>query len=398
MNNLLALILAGGQGERMGVLCQFRPKALLPFAGRFRVIDFSLSNCIHSSIKTIAIIVDHQRGIISDYLGEWNRFNADYGHLHILEPKNGFYKGTADAVYQNLDYIRDSGNEMVLVLAGDHVYEMDYAEMLEFHRRVGAEVTIGVISVPIEQAKRFGVVSLSTQGRIIDFVEKPMIPSGNLVSMGIYIFNRQVLFSHLIEDSVRLSSPHDFGHTIIPEMIKRNKVFGYVFKRYWQDIGTTEAYYVANMQLIHKFPSLVTNKNWVILTGSNARLGSKMHYKYSVRHSIVSPDCTIKGHVENSILSPHVVVKEKAAVRNSVIMANTVIGAHSLIDHCILDEDVNIGKFCYVGHRSHQIQKARDIAVIKKSSVIPDYGTVCRPFGKWVNSITWLSCSSETKN
>lgn len=398
MGNVSAMILAGGQGKRMGVLCHIRPKSLLPFAGRFRVIDFSLTNCIHSDINTIAILVDHQREIISDYLGEWQRFNSDYGNLHVLEPKNGLYNGTADAVYQNINYILDSGCGAVLVLAGDHVYRMDYRKMFQFHSQMGADVTVGVVSVPIEQAHRFGIVSLNTQCRIIDFVEKPIIPKSNLVSMGIYIFNRQVLLDHLVEDSARSSSLHDFGHTIIPEMVKRNKVFGYTFEGYWQDIGTIETYYMANMEFIREFPSLGLNDHWPILTDNNTLLASRMHCKHNVRHSIVSPSCIIMGQVENSILSPSVIVEEQAVVRESVIMANAIIGANSIVDHCILDEDVNVGRSCYIGHRSHQIQRDKDIAVVEKGVVIPDYSTVCRPFGVLVSGITWLSCFKATQN
>ncbi len=301
MNNVTAMILAGGQGKRMGILCYGRPKAILPFAGQYRVIDFSLSNCIYSDINPIAVLVDHQREVILDYLGEWNRFNTDYGKLHVLEPKNGLYKGTADAVYQNLDYIKDSGNEAVLVLASDHVYRMDYRKMFQFHRKMGADATIGVVTVPIEQAQRFGIVSLNTKGRVADFVEKPTTPRSNLASMGIYIFNRRVLLEHLIEDSTQSSSLHDLGHTIIPEMVKRKKVFGYTFDGYWQDIGTIETYYAAHMELIREFPSIRLNDHQPILAGNKTSLSSKIRDEHNIVHSVISPGCTVNGQVENSI-------------------------------------------------------------------------------------------------
>ncbi len=250
MNKVLAMILAGGKGQRMDVLCRERPKPLLPFAGSFRIIDFSLSNCIHSGIGNIAVVVDYQRQHLLDYLVSGSPWmpNAN-SSLSILEPKVGFYMGTADAVYQNLEYIQRHGPDLVLILAADHVYKMDYSKLLAFHERVGAELTIGVASVPIEKADRFGTVFINTEGRIIDFIEKPEVPKSNLVSMGIYAFNRDALAELLIEDAAQQASPHDFGKAIIPKMVKRNKVFAYKFNGYWRDIGTIEAYYEANMDL-----------------------------------------------------------------------------------------------------------------------------------------------------
>ncbi len=224
MPKVLAMILTGGRGKRMDILCQERPKPALPFAGRFRVIDFSLSNCIHSQINSIALLADYQRSYMANYLRRWNSVNVPDVRLHILEPVTGAYRGTADAVYQNLGYLRRYRADRALVLAGDHIYKMDYRKILAFHEQVKADVTVGVVQVPIEQADRFGTVTVDAEGRIVDFVEKSGTPRSDLVSMGIYVFNTEVLAERLIEDAAQPNSPHDFGYAVIPDMVKRDRV------------------------------------------------------------------------------------------------------------------------------------------------------------------------------
>jgi glucose-1-phosphate adenylyltransferase len=371
MKKTVAMILAGGRGKRMDILCYGRSKPVLPFAGRWRVIDFSLSNCIHSGISDMAALIDHQRQYTAEYLKEWCMVNTGGNGLHILEPKSGSYKGTSDAVYQNLDYLRDCGPEAVLVLAGDHVYKMDYRKMLAFHRQMEADITVGVVTVPIQQAHRFGLVTTDAEGRIIDFVEKPHSPASNLASMGIYVFKTEVLVEHLLEDSAQPASPHDFGYALIPRMVKWNKVFAYKFDGYWRDIGTIETYYEANMELIRPQPSLSLNSGWPIFTGEKVLPLTELSDTVSVKHSIVSRGCIIRGRVENSILSPGVVVEEQAVVRNSIIMANTIIGRHSVVDRCILDEGVNVGKFCYIGFGAGHILSLSDITVLGRDTIVP---------------------------
>ena len=371
MKKTVAMILAGGRGKRMDILCYGRSKPVLPFAGRWRVIDFSLSNCIHSGISNMAALIDYQQQYTAEYLKEWCMVNTGGNGLHILEPKSGSYKGTSDAVYQNLDYLRGCDPDAVLVLAGDHVYKMDYRKMLAFHQQMEADVTVGVITVPIQQAHRFGIVTTDAQGRIIDFVEKPHSPTSNLASMGIYVFKTEVLAEHLLEDSAQPASPHDFGYALIPRMVKWNKVFAYKFDGYWRDIGTIETYYEANMELIRPQPSLSLNSGWPIFTGENVLPLPELSDTGSVKQSIVSPGCAIRGSVENSILSPGVVVEEQAVVRNSIIMANTVIGRHSVVDRCILDEGVNVGKFCYVGFGAGHILSFSDITVLGRDTIVP---------------------------
>jgi glucose-1-phosphate adenylyltransferase len=378
MTRLSAMILAGGRGERMGILSYVRAKPSLSFAGKFRVIDFVLTNCVRSGIGDIAVLTDYQRSSIVSYLSQWWLMNGNHSNFHVLEPKVSSYTGTADAVYQNIDYLQRQGTSSILILAADHIYKMDYRKMLTFHQRVGADVTVGVVSVPIEQAHRFGIIKTSTEGRIIEFVEKPRTPGSNLVSMGIYIFNRQTLLERLSEDAADSSSPHDFGHAIIPNMVSRDKVFAYKFNDYWQDIGTTEAYYEANMELICQPLSFGLNERWSILTQDDGSLSPpKISGKGSVKDSLISRGCVIKGEVQNSILSPSVRVEEKAVVRNSIIMAETVIGEHSVVDRSILDEGVRVGEFCYVGLETSRIPGDLGIAVVGKDVTIPSHTAIC---------------------
>lgn len=380
MTKMLALILAGGQGERMGILCHSRPKPVLPFACRFSVIDFTLSNCIHSGVSDIGMLVDHQRRYMSDYIANWGRINAPSANLRILQPKNGSYKGTADALFQNIDFLQTYSPESTLVLAGDHVYRMDYREMLAFHKRVDADVTIGVVSVPIEQAHRFGIVTVDSRERITDFVEKPHTAKTNLASMGIYIFNTQFLVEHLTEDNMDLSSMHDIGSIIIPRVVNRHGVFAYKFTDYWQDIGTIEAYYDANMELIRRLPILSLNGNWPILTDDYNVKPPKLINCNNVRNSLIGDGCLIEGEVENSILFPSVTVGKWASVRNSIVMSNTMIGKYTTVEYSILDEDVNLGEFCYIGSANSLTDKEKGITILGKGEKIPDYNAVYHKF------------------
>ena len=370
MKKTIAMILAGGRGKRMDVLCHGRSKPVLPYAGMWRVIDFSLSNCLHSGIDDIAALIDYQRQGTKEYLREWYQANTRNKNLHILEPKLDSYRGTSDAVYQNLDYLKDHNPEAVLVLAGDHIYKMDFRKMLAFHKQKNADVTIGVIKVPVQQTHRFGITTTNADGRITDFVEKPNHSTANLASMGIYIFKPAVLIEHLIEDNAKAASLHDFGYTLIPHMVKYNKVFAYEFDGYWRDIGTVESYYEANMEIIKPKPSLSLNSNWPILTTISTLLPYGIVDDSHIKRSIISLGCNIRGSVENSVLSPGVVVEEHAIIRNSIIMRNVVIGKHSVVDRCIVDDEANIGKFCYVGFGAGLSSGNSNITVVGKGASI----------------------------
>jgi glucose-1-phosphate adenylyltransferase len=377
MGKTLAFIMAGGRGKRMDLLCDVRPKPALPFAGRFKVIDFTLSNCIYSGINDLAILTDYQRSDMAKYLREWASVNA-VGNFDVLEPDAGSYKGTADSIYQNLPYLDRFDAENALILAGDHIYKMDYHRMIAFHKEKKADVTVGVIRVPIEDAHRFGTVATGSDSEILEFVEKSPNPRSNLASMGIYVFNKDVLARRLREDAAQPDSPHDFGYAIIPGMVGRDRVYAYEFSGYWQDIGTPQAYYSANMELVGVQPAFSINGTRTVLTQGLSLPPANVCRQGKVVNSLISPGCVIKGHVENSILSPGVWVDEQAEVINSVLMANVLVGYHSVVDSCIIDEGVNIGRLCYIGFGKSVRLGNRDITVLGKSVAVPSHTAIGR--------------------
>lgn len=376
MRNTIALVLAGGQGKRMGKLCYERPKPTLPFAGTYRVIDFALSNCLNSQICNIAVLTDYQRSYMASYLEPWRIKLDNHGvHMDILAARS-HYLGTADAVYQNLEYLAEQGAETLLVLAADHVYKMDYSLMLSFHKQMKAEATVGVVSVDPGQARRFGAVTVADNGRIFEFAEKAEMPQSNLVSMGIYIFDVKTIAEHLARDAGRPDSVHDFGHSIMAGVVERDRVFAYQFNGYWRDVGTIEAYYSANMELACQRPVFSVDGVWPIATVPCDLPQPKLFSQATIRNSIVSPGCIIKGHVENSVVSPGAWVDEHAVVRDSVLMGNVFIGQHSTVESCIVDEGVSVGRFCHIGlPRLPSLLRER-IAVVGKDTVIPSHTIV----------------------
>ncbi len=365
----------------MDFLCHDRAKPSLPL-GKFRVIDYTLSNCLHSGINDIAALVDYQRSNVSKYLQSWSAANGGNNIILSLEPKSGSYKGTADAVFQNLEYLRKHPADDVLVVAADHVYKMDYRKMLAYHRAAGAHTTVGVVRVPLSEAHRFGIVKANFDGRIIDFMEKPAVPQSAMASMGIYVFNKTILIERLVEDATNESSVHDFGHVIVPAMVKKgDKVFAFGFSDYWRDIGDVGAYYRANIELIGEPSPFSLDGEWPVLTRDYGGT-APAHVSGEIVHSTISAGCTVKGKVENSVLSPDVRVEEGAQVKSSVIMANSIIGENSIIEHSIIDEDVSIGKFCYIGFGSAAGNR-NEIAVIGRGVTVPNrtaIGCRCRVF------------------
>jgi glucose-1-phosphate adenylyltransferase len=378
MKTVLAMILAGGGAKSMDVLCHGRGKASLPFAGKFRLIDLALTNCVRSRIRDIAILTDYHRSNMANYLSQWCVTNASDYNLFVLEPKVSSYRGTADAVLQNIDYLQRHSANAILILTGDHVYRMDYGKMLAFHQKMRADVTVGVASVPIARARRFGVVKVTAESRVVDFLEKPRIPRRNLVSMGIYIFTKEVLVERITEDATDPSSRHDFGHDIVPKMVNTHNVIAYRFDDYWRDIGDVQAYYQANMELTRQVPPFSLEGRWPILTEDMSLLPPKISERGSVKHSLISPGCVIKGDVQNSILSPLVRVEEKAVIMNSVIMAETSIGEQSIVNCCILDEEVSVGGFCYVGFGASPVPGDWDITVLGKGVTVPTQTAIGR--------------------
>jgi len=341
MSKVLAVIMAGGQGERLSLLSQKRAKPAVPFAGKYRIIDFALSNCVNSGISNVAVLTQYRPHSLHDHIGIGKPWDLDrqQGGVHLLQPYIGrqeteWYLGTADAVYQNLDMIMEARYDYVLVLAGDHIYRMDYGPMIAFHQQRGADVTLGAVVVPIEEGHRFGILETDAEGRVHSFEEKPKEPRGTLGSMGIYVFSRDTLTRVLVEDARAgetggTPSQHDFGRNIIPAMLARNEdVYAYPFSGYWQDVGTVQSYWEAHMELLTDKPAFdLYDPSWVIHTRSEERPPAHVRSGAQIVSSLISHGCIIKGTVERSVLSPGVVVEENAVVRDSIILFDTVIGA-----------------------------------------------------------------------
>jgi glucose-1-phosphate adenylyltransferase len=360
MSKVLAVILAGGQGERLSLLSQKRAKPAVPFAGKFRIIDFALSNCVNSGISDVAVLTQYRPHSLHDHIGIGKPWDLDRqkGGIHLLQPYIGrqeseWYQGTADAVYQNLDFIMEARYDYILILAGDHIYRMDYGPMITYHQQRGADATLGAVVVPIQEGHRFGILETDAEGRVISFEEKPKEPRGTLGSMGIYVFDRDTLTRVLIEDARSAdSTQHDFGRNIIPSMMEHGeRVYAYPFTGYWQDVGTVQSYWEAHMELLDDRPAFdLYDRSWVIHTRSEERPPAHICSGAKVTSSLVSHGCIIKGRVERSVLSPGVIVEERAVVRDSIVLFDSVIGAGSVIDRAILDKEVVTGKNCQIGY------------------------------------------------
>ena len=377
MKSVTGLILAGGRGTRMDILCTIRPKPTLPYAGIYRVIDFTLSNCVKSGITNIAALVDHQRTEMTRYLRRWHSSNRGIRSLSILHPRNGSYVGTADAVYRNLDFLNRQDSDTVMILAGDHIYKMDYSEMLDFHRRSGADATVGVVRVPIGEAYRFGTVLTEADGRITEFVEKSPRPRSDMASMGIYVFNKDLLSAFVEEDAANPLSRHDFGYAILPRILERGRLFAFEFDDYWQDIGTVDAYYESHMDLLGESPKFRTNSGWPVLRKRNSYPKQASRERENIVNSIVGPGCVVDGYVENSVLSPGVRIARGAMVRNSIVMANSRVGHHTIVERCILDERVKVGEFCFVGFGAGAMAATEtNITVLGAGVTVPNHTAI----------------------
>jgi glucose-1-phosphate adenylyltransferase len=388
MDKTLAIILAGGRGERLGILARERTKPAIPFAGKYRIIDFTLSNCVNSGISKVAVLTQYQPLSLVDHLGigaPWGLAHVDGSGMQLLQPYlaadegRSWYKGTADAVYQNLQYIEDQGAERVLILSGDHIYRMDYSDMLAFHEKAQADVTLATTPMPYEELSRFGTVTADEEGRIIAFQEKVKKPASNLVSMGVYIFNKDVLSQCLEEDAQLRSSKHDFGRNVLPRMVAGNyNTCAYNFHGYWRDVGTMATYWEANMDLLEQNSSLLFDANWPIRTKEELRPPTVVSPKGRVINSVVSNGCIIEGRVEHSILSPGVRVGEGAVVKDSIILTDSIVGPHSVVDYSILDKEVVVEAGCHLGcgdnfqiNRREPTVVNTGITVIGKRAKIP---------------------------
>ena len=344
-NKCLAMILAGGQGSRLKALTKNVAKPAVPFGGKYRIIDFPLSNCANSGIDTVGVATQYRPLELHTYLGTGNAWDLDKrdGGVFILPPyarEKGadWYKGTADAIYQNLNFIDTVDPDYVLILSGDHIYTMDYAKMLAAHKERNADATIGVFEVPWDEAPRFGIMNTDTSdGRIIEFEEKPAQPKSNLASMGIYIFSRDLLDKYLKEDAEEAGSEHDFGKNIIPKMLKDNRrMYSYAFEGYWKDVGTIESLWQANMDFLEDEPPFELSSDWRIYSSNPSLPPQYIGPDAKVSRSMINEGSMILGEVEHSMLSSGVKVGKNAKVTNSVILPFAVIEDGAVVDHAIV--------------------------------------------------------------
>ncbi|MFC4100932.1 glucose-1-phosphate adenylyltransferase [Paenibacillus xanthanilyticus] len=360
---MIAMLLAGGEGKRLGVLTKDLAKPAVPFGGKYRIIDFTLSNCMHSGIDTVGVLTQYQPLVLNTHLGigsPWGMDRRD-GGMAVLPPyvkqKGGmWYKGTANAIYQNMGFIDRFDPEYVLVISGDHIYKMDYDLMLREHKRTGADVTIAGIEVGWKEASRFGVMHVSGDGRITSFEEKPKVPTSNLASMGIYIFSWTVLQQYLIRDEANRLSGNDFGKDIIPAMLQDNMhVHSYLFQGYWKDVGTIESLWEANMDLLAEKPALDLNdRQWRIYSVSPNRPGHVTGPEAEISSSLVTEGCVVEGRVERSVLFHGVQCGVNTQIHDSVIMPNVRIGRGVRIYRAIVGEGAIIADGVAIGSPDNQ--------------------------------------------
>lgn len=357
MRSTIATILAGGQGERLSVLSSKRAKPAVPFAGKYRIIDFTLSNCVNSGLYDVAVLTQYRPHSLNDHIRTGRPWDLDRndGGVRLLQPYLGrrdadWYRGTADAVYQNLNFLfEDYRADLMVVLSGDHVYRMDYRKLIAYHEAKQADCTVGVFEVPLRDAHRFGTLITDSDNRVVEFEEKPQHPRSSLISMGIYVFERHILEQRLAEDA-GTRSRHDFGGDVIPRMVSMDRVYAYPFRGYWQDVGTIQSYWEASMGLLEEPPEFdLYDPNWVIHTRSEERPPAKISSTARVERSLISHGCTVHGTVEHSVLSPGVFVAEGAQVIDSIILTDCIIGPNSVLHRAILDKEVVVGTDCRVG-------------------------------------------------
>ena len=374
----VAMLLAGGQGSRLYALTSTIAKPAVSFGGKYRIIDFPLSNCVNSGIDTVGVLTQYQPLLLNDYIGNGQPWDLDrtFGGVHILSPYQGkhssdWYKGTANAIYQNLHFIKQFDPDYVLILSGDHIYKMNYSLMLNYHILKNADCTIAAIRVPIAEASRFGILNTNEDGTIYEFEEKPKNPKSTLASMGIYMFSASKLYKYLEEDNSDTTSSNDFGKNILPKMLNSGeRMLAYEFSGYWKDVGTINSLYEANMDLLGDKPNFdVADSNWKIQSKSPLAPPQYIGDDAKTVNSIIMSGCEVYGTVENSVLASGVIVEKGAVVKNSIVMAETVIGENSAVDYSIIDENTNIGKNCKIGEEK---TSAKGITVLARNLQIKD--------------------------
>ncbi|TWE08199.1 glucose-1-phosphate adenylyltransferase [Neobacillus bataviensis] len=375
----IAMLLAGGKGSRLKDLTTYTAKPAVPFGGKYRIIDFTLSNCSNSGIETVGVLTQYQPHTLQNYIGDgkyWDLARKN-GGITILPPFQSetgdrWYEGTAHAIYQNLQYIESHNPENVLILSGDHIYKMDYNKMLDQHIEKNADVTISVINVPWREANRFGIMNIDADSkRVLDFVEKPKRPKSNLASMGIYIFKWKMLKRYLEIEEKRPFSSKDFGKDVIPAIINDNhQVYAFRFNGYWKDVGTVQSLWEANMDLLsYETNPILQNEEWGIYTRETSQQPFYLDGKADLSQSLVSEGCKVFGKVENSVLYNGVTVSKGAVIKNSVILPNTFIGENVVINRSIIGSDTFIYSNVHVGNTNpfSEITLIGNNQIIKKN-------------------------------
>ncbi len=371
----IAMLLAGGQGSRLGILTKNIAKPAVPYGGKYRIIDFPLSNCVNSGIYTVGVLTQYQPLELNDYIGNGQPWDLDRanGGVHILSPYQQikgteWYKGTANAIYQNINFIERYDPEYVLILSGDHIYKMDYSKMLDYHKEKNADCTIAMLEVSWEEASRFGLMLVNEDGSISEFEEKPKNPRSNKASMGVYIFNWKKLRKYLIEDEAKEGSGNDFGHDVIPAMHSAGeRMFAYQFDGYWKDVGTISSLWDANLDLLNPKVDLDLNDDgWKIYSRSPVAPPHYVGANAKVENSMVTEGCEIEGHIDFSVLFANVTVEEGAEVKYSIVMPGTVIKKGAVVQYSIVAENAVIEEGAVVGESPENMKDIKDwgVAVI----------------------------------
>lgn len=379
--DVVAMLLAGGQGSRLGVLTKSIAKPAVPYGGNYRIIDFPLSNCVNSGIYTVGVLTQYQPLVLNDYLGNGQPWDLDRinGGVHVLSPYEAiggaeWYKGTANAIYQNINFIEKYDPEYVVILSGDHIYKMDYAKMVDFHKKNNADCTIAVLEVPWEEASRFGILATDENDKIYEFAEKPAEPKSNKASMGVYVFSWDKLKKYLTEDEADPNSSNDFGKNIIPKMLgDGQRMFAFPFKGYWKDVGTIESLWEANLDIINPNVDLdLSDKSWRIYSRNPMAPPHYIGKDAVVENCSVSEGCEIDGLVDYSVVSPNVTIEKDAEVKYSVIMPGATIKSGAKVYYSIIAEDAVIESGAQIGAIPEDLENPEDwgVAVIGSSATI----------------------------
>lgn len=381
--SVVAMLLAGGQGSRLGVLTKSIAKPAVPYGGKYRIIDFPLSNCSNSGIYTVGVLTQYQPLELNDYLGNGQPWDLDRmkGGVHVLSPYEAiggakWYKGTANAIYQNINFIEKYDPEYVVILSGDHIYKMDYSKMIDFHKKNNADCTIAVLEVPWEEASRFGILATDENNKIYEFAEKPKEPKSNKASMGVYVFSWDKLRKYLIQDENTEGSSNDFGKNIIPSMLEAGeRMFAFPFKGYWKDVGTIASLWEANLDIINPNVDLdLSDTSWKIYSKAPEAPPHYIGENATVENSSVSKGCEIDGNVDYSVIFSNVTIEEDADVRYSVIMPGATVKKGAKVYYSIIAENAVIEENAKIGEIPEQLDNPEDwgIAVIGSNARITE--------------------------